>query len=340
MNTFDKTHPKFTSTEKRQLLIFAAIAYGMAFAMGAVLWYGYERNVDTAIIPVAQMFYPAAGVMVAYLLTKKGDKLLPKRFYISYLIVTAITVLAAILSVFLPADGWKKGINSIVMLGSLLAWLMILMKASKDSRRAYGLNKKNGNASVFCVVLFIVLYILRIVLIYALQGEIVDVKKYFDGVFSFANILSLGVNFFMVFLPFFGEEYGWRYFLQPLLQKRFGLVKGVLLLGLLWGIWHLPLNFFYYSTPAYGVTSFANQLITCVTLGIFMAYAYMKTENIWVPVIIHYLNNDIMAFTEMYSAGQKQTLVWKDVGIFLIVNGIIFGCFLASDYFRKQKTKG
>lgn len=340
MNTFDKTHPKFTSTEKKQLMIFAAIAYGVTFIMGVLLWYGYERNIDTGIIPLAQMFYPAAGVMVAYLLTRKGDKLLPKRFFLSYLIITGIVILAAILSIFLPSDGWKTGLNSILMLGSLLSWLMILLEAGRESRQAYGLNKKNGNTSVFCVVLFIVLYVLRLALIYALQGEILDVKDSFGGVFSFANMLSLFVNFFVAFLPFFGEEYGWRYYLQPLLQKRFGLVKGVLLLGLLWGVWHSPLNFFYYSTPEYGVTSLAGQIITCVTLGIFMAYTYMKTENIWVPVIIHYLNNNMVALAENYTENQKQMLGWQEVAMLLVVNGIIFGCFLASSYFRKQKTKG
>lgn len=48
----------------------------------------------------------------------------------------------------------------------------------------------------------------------------------------------------MHLLVFFGEEYGWRYFLWPKLQNRFGKRKGVLLLRILWGLWHLPLNFF------------------------------------------------------------------------------------------------
>jgi membrane protease YdiL (CAAX protease family) len=41
-----------------------------------------------------------------------------------------------------------------------------------------------------------------------------------------------------------GEEFGWRGFAYPRLVERFGLVKGSLLLGLLWGFWHL----------AYGIT--------------------------------------------------------------------------------------
>jgi membrane protease YdiL (CAAX protease family) len=37
------------------------------------------------------------------------------------------------------------------------------------------------------------------------------------------------------------EEPGWRDFAQPRLQDRYGPVPGSLILGPLWGAWHLPL---------------------------------------------------------------------------------------------------
>lgn len=36
-----------------------------------------------------------------------------------------------------------------------------------------------------------------------------------------------------------GEEFGWRGFAYPRMVERYGLVKGSLLLGALWGVWHL-----------------------------------------------------------------------------------------------------
>jgi membrane protease YdiL (CAAX protease family) len=41
-----------------------------------------------------------------------------------------------------------------------------------------------------------------------------------------------------------GEEPGWRGFALPRLQMSFGPLKGTLLLGFLWGMWHLPLILF------------------------------------------------------------------------------------------------
>ena len=48
-------------------------------------------------------------------------------------------------------------------------------------------------------------------------------------------LVTLIVNFFLVVVAFFGEEYGWRYYLQPLLQRRFGLRKGGPAPGVIWG---------------------------------------------------------------------------------------------------------
>lgn len=71
---------KFMQTEKKQLLIYVIIAYGITYVMGLLMWYGYGKGLDLSAFPNAQMLYPAAGVMMAYLITKKGDKNLPTAF--------------------------------------------------------------------------------------------------------------------------------------------------------------------------------------------------------------------------------------------------------------------
>ncbi|WP_337955694.1 CPBP family glutamic-type intramembrane protease [Clostridium sp. AF02-29] len=49
----------------------------------------------------------------------------------------------------------------------------------------------------------------------------------FQNPVMWINIVALPINYFFVFIAFFGEEYGWRYYLQPVLQKRFGLRAGM-----------------------------------------------------------------------------------------------------------------
>ena len=73
----------FSKTEKRQLMIFVAIAYGITYLLGILMWYGSMKQVDLALFANAQMMYPAAGVVLAYLKTEKGKAELPKRFFIA-----------------------------------------------------------------------------------------------------------------------------------------------------------------------------------------------------------------------------------------------------------------
>ena len=83
---------KFMQTEKKQLLIYVIIAYGITYVMGLLMWYSYGKGLDLSAFPNAQMLYPAAGVMMAYLITKKGDKNLPTAFYIFFVALTAVLV--------------------------------------------------------------------------------------------------------------------------------------------------------------------------------------------------------------------------------------------------------
>ena len=53
--------------ENKELIIYVVIAYGVTFLMGLFMWYGNSKNLDLSTFPNAQMFYPAAGVMLAML---------------------------------------------------------------------------------------------------------------------------------------------------------------------------------------------------------------------------------------------------------------------------------
>ena len=103
----------------------------------------------------------------------------------------------------------------------------------------------------------------------------------------------------------------------------------------------MPLDFFYYTAdPSMGLISVCAHQITCITLGVFFAYAYMKTENIWVPTILHFLNNNLIAVlagnvSEEIIAGQE--MYWGELLPALVINGILFGTFLLAKEFRKEE---
>lgn len=331
---------------KKQLIIFLLMAYGVTYLMGILLWYGSAIAVEISVFPGAQMFYPAAGVMLAYLLTKWEDSLLPRWFYLCFLLITLLMMIFSILSVVMPsritnADGMEMSLWTVFSRyaaagGSILCWITLLT-AGKERRAAYGLGWKCWKTSLLCILLFAVLYFVRAVVSYGISGQTEKLSGILSDSMVWRCVFTMPTAFFINFIAFFGEEYGWRYYLRPILQKRFGMRGGVLILGAVWGIYHIFLDFFYYMPR--GLAAVAMQIIACVFVSVFFAWAYMKTGNIWVPVILHFLNNHlswVMAGRYSQSVLENRQAVWAMVPETLLVNGAVFGFFLLSKEFRKR----
>lgn len=322
-------------TSKRELTVFALCAYAVPFLMMPLLYICLQNGWDTSIFANAQMFYPAAGVMLAFLLARRQGT--PTRFYAVHLLATAAVLVMSVLSAFLPQIGWLTIVNFVIIIASALGWIFLLTE-KKERREAYGL-RLHGK---FLTVLGICVYFLAVktgmvFLAMALQGGEAwgAYLDYWRTSTPWIMAIALVPNFFLSFLPFFGEEYGWRYYLTPALQGRFGARRGTLAVGVLWGLWHLPLNLFFYS-PETSLQSIASQLIVCVTLGVFFTFAYEKCgKNIWVPVLLHYLNNNmILVWTGTADIG-NQVIGWGDVAIAAVEYALVFLPFLAAKCYRR-----
>lgn len=252
--------------------------------------------------------------------------------------LTAIYFLCSVFSVFSPQVSSSSLIGTLTFIGTIVV-AGSLLSEDKINREAYGLLGTHWKETFFVCATFLFLLFLRIFLVAFFAGEVDEYFLLFGNSKFWSFLLSGFLGYFISFSSVFGEEYGWRGFLQPILQKKLGLIKGVLLTGLLWGLWHAPLNFFYYTSPEQGLISLGQQIITCVTLGIFFAYAYMKTNNIWCPAILHFMNN---LFSSAVGAAQPETpiheaLLWSDLLPFTLISVLLFGGFLFTKYFRSKK---
>lgn len=320
-------------TPRKELWIFLAIAYGCPYLMGIPMYLGLKAGTDVSAFPLTQMLYPAAGVMLAFLVTRRREALLPRGFYGFYLFVTAAMLVCCLCSAFLPGLDWLTISNFIVMGASLIGW-GVLLATRREKRSAFGLGWRKGSTGgvLLCSLIFAGIYVLRIFLPAFLAGVQKTYLDYLLTPMPYIMLFNVVLSFFLSFLCFFGEEYGWRYFLQPRMQERFGTRWGVILLGVVWGLWHLPLNLFYYA-PDTPLQSILLQQITCISLGILIAYGYLKTGNIWVAVIMHYLNNNMGLIFVPDLSFQNQTYGWGDVLYSLILMGVLHLPFLLSHVF-------
>lgn len=100
------------------------------------------------------------------------------------------------------------------------------------------------------------------------------------------------------------EEPGWRGYALPRLQARRTPLKATLLLGLAWGVWHVPL---------YGPAGFVVPLV----LAFFYTWLYNRTGSVLLCVLLH----------GSFTAAQDELLLTADS---VTVDAVILGVYVAA----------
>lgn len=113
-------------------------------------------------------------------------------------------------------------------------------------------------------------------------------------------------------LAVFGEEFGWRAYLQPKLMVL-GTRKALLITGLIWGVWHWPViamgyeyGFNYWGAPLVGPLLF---LVFTVSLAILFGWLVLRAGSIWPSVIAHGAINGIAALGLYAMTGKSNMLL-------------------------------
>lgn len=106
------------------------------------------------------------------------------------------------------------------------------------------------------------------------------------------------------------EEPGWRDFALPRLQSRFGPLGGTLVLGPLWGAWHLPLFFSAWGNwPHWTWLAPVEFMATCVLFSIVMTWVFNRTgESLPIAMLLHTSVNNFfsLAWTQMFPSLSQQ----------------------------------
>ena len=106
-----------------------------------------------------------------------------------------------------------------------------------------------------------------------------------SGLFALAPFI-LPLLLWQILTSGFGEESGWRGFLLPRLQARFGGEKYIWLLGLSWAVWHYPF------TAYYTLSSMADVPVPAAIFGVIFALAGNTRSLIGMTYIYVWLINN------------------------------------------------
>lgn len=85
-----------------------------------------------------------------------------------------------------------------------------------------------------------------------------------------------------------GEEPGWRGLALPHLQRRYGALVATLILGVLWGLWHLPLFLVKGADGPFTLSGFGLFLLGVIMFTIFLTWVFNNTGgSLLVAIVLH-----------------------------------------------------
>jgi membrane protease YdiL (CAAX protease family) len=84
-----------------------------------------------------------------------------------------------------------------------------------------------------------------------------------------------------------GEEIGWRGFLLPGLLRRMNPLSASLVLGVVWGVWHLPIDL-YAGFAVNGLGAVLVRIIYAIPLSILFTWFYLRSRgSLLVALLLH-----------------------------------------------------
>ncbi len=153
-----------------------------------------------------------------------------------------------------------------------------------------------------------------------------------EGQLGLAILLS--PIFFLISTVFGGpiaEELGWRGYAQEMMQQRLGPNFTGLIIGFLWGIWHLPLILFF--PKAIGDIPVWVYIPLMTSMGVIFSWLYNRTKrSVLLAVLLHGGMNFTLGFLGA-DILKNQNLLMVQVGLIIVI------AIILAKSNKKEETK-
>lgn len=304
--------------------------------------------------------------------TKKVIRFLVSTLGISWAIQIAVSIYSLMVGGLTGTSVFRGGL-AVCMFAPLIAALI----SKADFRKMGWKPKLKGNVKWIFFALFVpaILTFLGYVLFFAIWPDLfsldgsyllktveelgMDPSEYMASLeqsgMSFSSYLMVSVLACVTYAPFInmfiaiGEEAGWRGFLYPELNKRFGKVMTWLIGGVVWAAFHFPAMLLggfeygkdYIGAPVLGIVAFT---ICCIILGILHEIIYDKTKCIWFPALLHGSVNAITTLLQIVLNGSRiddinRLMVFGPAmnGLISVIPAVILAVIMAAFVLKREK---
>lgn len=299
----------------KQVGSFLGLTFGLTWVLDLVIYLTGGLNNPSVVIGLQfQMLLPAFSAMVLGMFFFKDSPIYYKtnhttsRWFIWYFILFTLMYLAIFVATLLNPS-LLLSLNTILLLPGIIGLVLLIVLRLVGGRESFSSVNMSGGKPKYWL-----LFGLGILAYSGLQTGLSWLFKMGNPVDmammqAQASISGMSYTVFMIVIaaqtlilgPFlglvvtFGEEYGWRGYLQPALMKL-GKIKGIILVGIIWGAWHMPvilMGFNYPSHPIFGALLFIPY---CIGLSFLLGYAVLKSKSVWLAAFLHALMNQSMSY--------------------------------------------
>lgn len=338
-----------------RVLWFIGLAFGLAWLVDLAIYLsGGLAKPSTQLLLQFQMLLPTFSALLLGTfffrdspLFYRSNHSLARWFVYFYFLLTGLYLFGAIGGLLQP--GLAPNLTALLLIPNVLGLILLLILRFKGGKHTFvDAGMAGGKVRIWFG------YGLGLVAFFALQswlnyvfnlGTVVDLKTAFPQMATNAMpttllLLSLALNTVIIgpllgLIISFGEEYGWRGFLQTELI-RLGRIRGVFLLGVIWGIWHWPVIWMGYNYPGQPVLGSILMVGYCILLAYFLAYGVFKSNGVWTAAYLHALSNQTLSFLMLAVVAPTSTLYSFGMGLPTLLLGAIVVLLLLRDPVWKE----
>jgi membrane protease YdiL (CAAX protease family) len=154
-----------------------------------------------------------------------------------------------------------------------------------------------------------------------------------------ADIVPSYMAYLVLFPPFWGEEFGWRSYLQIRLFSARPLLAA-LATGVIWGVWHYPAVLAGYLSNEHGLLGVLLYGWYMIPFSIILGWLRLRTGSIWPPTLAHLANNAIgpLLLSALFLSGGQGDLLFSPRGWLAVIPLVILCIWIVFSRQLKPQT--
>lgn len=317
----------------RHVGAFLGLTFGLTWLLNLAIYLrGGLRIPGIVAILQLQMLLPAFSAIVLGLFFFPESPIYRQRpagrgrwFYYYFLLLTLIYALGTLAIWLSPAQSTIAILSAIPLILAFLGLFLLIVlhfTAGREAMTRVWLAWGNRRYWLLFGLGFVAYYVLQAALnaFFGLGGASLAPPAAPGGLspnafLILAALQSVLLAPILAIVIAFGEEYGWRGYLQSELFKL-GRVPGVLLLGVIWGAWHWPLILMGYNYPGHPLLGMLLMALYTTGLAVVLGYAVLRSGSVLLSAYLHALNNQVVAFIAAMGFQPFDTAFSFGIGIF------------------------